>query len=406
MKQTKLPVYLMLLATLSAGSCSNEDTPDTPYNPSNDPDAVELGITAGVALTKSAINEGTDDTNFESIAVYAVGPTTSYGNTNNYALYTKNDNWTSGSDKIYLTSETTTIYGYHPAYTPGTGGEMATSGTPLKIKEASPSTDATIDISVFESSDSGDTNNKYPTDINNADKIYESSTWKDNTDNKGKIISAPGEVDYMYAVKSDSDTDQPTASNGKKASGAPTANANEVSLKMKHALAMVSFRIYNDGTYANTGSLTKIKLSNTSTNKDLSKGTNPTMKIKDGSITENAAIAANYYRFIDGGYTIIKKGNLPSATIATSEDEAKQGAKKFSILVLPSTTANAANIQATFTIDNAEYTVPLGSTGTVNWAKGTNTLYTAKLSGKELTLSSITVEGWGNGATTGELPVN
>ena len=74
--------------------------------------------------------------------------------------------------------------------------------------------------------------------------------------------------------------------------------------------------------------------------------------------------------------------------------------------MLPSTTASAANIQATFTIDGAEYTVPLGSAGTVNWAKGTNTLYTAKLSGKELTLSSITVEGWGNGATTGELPVN
>lgn len=76
MKQTKLPVYLMLLATLSASSCSNEDTPDTPYNPSNDPDAVELGITAGVALTKSAINQGTDDTNFKNIAVYAVGATT------------------------------------------------------------------------------------------------------------------------------------------------------------------------------------------------------------------------------------------------------------------------------------------------------------------------------------------
>ena len=70
MKQTKLPVYLMLLATLSAGSCSNEDTPDTPYNPSNDPDAVELGITAGVALTKSAINEGTDDTRLATIMRY------------------------------------------------------------------------------------------------------------------------------------------------------------------------------------------------------------------------------------------------------------------------------------------------------------------------------------------------
>lgn len=64
-------------------------------------------------------------------------------------------------------------------------------------------------------------------------------------------------------------------------------------------------------------------------------------------------------------------------------------------------------IQVEFTIDNTVYAVDLAATSdAVNWAKGTNTLYTAKLSGKELTLSSITVEGWGNGATTGELPVN
>lgn len=154
MKQTKLPVYLMLLAALSAGSCSNEDTP---YNPNDDPDAVELGITAGVALTKSAINEGTDDTNFESIAVYAVGPTTSYGNTNNYALYTKNGTWASSTDKIYLTSETATIYGYHPAYTPGAGGEMAASGTALKLTTVAEN--STIPVTVFPgTSDSKDTN--------------------------------------------------------------------------------------------------------------------------------------------------------------------------------------------------------------------------------------------------------
>ena len=381
MKQTKLPVYLMLLATLSAGSCSNEDTPDTPYNPSNDPDAVELGITAGVALTKSAINEGTDDTNFESIAVYAVGPTTSYGNTNNYALYTKNGTWASSTDKIYLTSETATIYGYHPAYTPGAGGEMAASGTALKLTTVAEN--STIPVTVFPgTSDSKDTNNTIPT-----------------TDNASgtTILSAPGEIDYMWAEDADNNGNPATASNGK-AAGSPDAS---VALKMKHAMAMVSFRIYNDGTYANTGKLTKIVLKNKS-NTALSQGSNPVMAIKDGTITPNAEKTVTFTRFIGDGYTLKKQGGSGLA----GADAAKDASSKFSILVLPHNGAKNT-IQVEFTIDNTVYAVDLAATSdAVNWAKGTNTLYTAKLSGKELTLSSITVEGWGNGATTGELPVN
>ena len=381
MKQTKLPVYLMLLATLSASSCSNEDTPDTPYNPSNDPDAVELGITAGVALTKSAINQGTDDTNFESIAVYAVGATTSYGNTNNYALYTKNGTWASSTDKIYLTSETATIYGYHPAYTPGAGGEMAASGTALKLTTVAEN--STIPVTVFPgTSDSKDTNNTIPT-----------------TDNASgtTILSAPGEIDYMGAEDADNNGNPATASNGK-AAGSPDAS---VALKMKHAMAMVSFRIYNDGTYANTGKLTKIVLKNKS-NTALSQGSNPVMAIKDGTITSNAEETVTFTRFIGDGYTLKKQGGSGLA----GADAAKDASSKFSILVLPHNGAKNT-IQVEFTIDNTVYAVDLAATSdAVNWAKGTNTLYTAKLSGKELTLSSITVEGWGNGATTGELPVN
>jgi len=381
MKQTKLPIYLMLLATLSASSCSNEDTPDTPYNPSNDPDAVELGITAGVALTKSAINQGTDDTNFESIAVYAVGATTSYGNTNNYALYTKNGTWASSTDKIYLTSETATIYGYHPAYTPGAGGEMAASGTALKLTTVAEN--STIPVTVFPgTSDSKDTNNTIPT-----------------TDNASgtTILSAPGEIDYMWAEDADNNGNPATASNGK-AAGSPDAS---VALKMKHAMAMVSFRIYNDGTYANTGKLTKIVLKNKS-NTALSQGSNPVMAIKDGTITSNAEETVTFTRFIGDGYTLKKQGGSGLA----GADAAKDASSKFSILVLPHNGAKNT-IQVEFTIDNTVYAVDLAATSdAVNWAKGTNTLYTAKLSGKELTLSSITVEGWGNGATTGELPVN
>ena len=378
MKQTKLPVYLMLLATLSAGSCSNEDAP---YNPNDDPDAVELGITAGVALTKSAINKGTDDTNFKSIAVYAVGPTTSYGNTNNYALYTKNGTWASSTDKIYLTSETATIYGYHPAYTPGAGGEMAASGTALKLTTVAEN--STIPVTVFPgTSDSKDTNNTIPT-----------------TDNASgtTILSAPGEVDYMWAEDADNNGNPATASNGK-AAGSPDAS---VALKMKHAMAMVSFRIYNDGTYANTGKLTKIVLKNKS-NTALSQGSNPVMAIKDGTITSNAEKTVTFTRFIGDGYTLKKQGGSGLA----GADAAKDASSKFSILVLPHNGAKNT-IQVEFTIDNTVYAVDLAATSdAVNWAKGTNTLYTAKLSGKELTLSSITVEGWGNGAPTGELPVN
>lgn len=378
MKQTKLPVYLMLLATLSAGSCSNEDAP---YNPNDDPDAVELGKTAGVALTKSAINKGTDDTNFKSIAVYAVGPTTSYGNTNNYALYTKNGTWASSTDKIYLTSETATIYGYHPAYTPGAGGEMAASGTALKLTTVAEN--STIPVTVFPgTSDSKDTNNTIPT-----------------TDNASgtTILSAPGEVDYMWAEDADNNGNPATASNGK-AAGSPDAS---VALKMKHAMAMVSFRIYNDGTYANTGKLTKIVLKNKS-NTALSQGSNPVMAIKDGTITSNAEKTVTFTRFIGDGYTLKKQGGSGLA----GADAAKDASSKFSILVLPHNGAKNT-IQVEFTIDNTVYAVDLAATSdAVNWAKGTNTLYTAKLSGKELTLSSITVEGWGNGATTGELPVN
>ena len=381
MKQTKLPIYLMLLAALSASSCSNEDTPDTPYNPSNDPDAVELGITAGVALTKSAINQGTDDTNFESIAVYAVGATTSYGNTNNYALYTKNGTWASSTDKIYLTSETATIYGYHPAYTPGAGGEMAASGTALKLTTVAEN--STIPVTVFPgTSDSKDTNNTIPT-----------------TDNASgtTILSAPGEIDYMWAEDADNNGNPATASNGK-AAGSPDAS---VALKMKHAMAMVSFRIYNDGTYANTGKLTKIVLKNKS-NTALSQGSNPVMAIKDGTITSNAEETVTFTRFIGDGYTLKKQGGSG----LTGTDAAKDASSKFSILVLPHNGAKNT-IQVEFTIDNTVYAVDLAATSdAVNWAKGTNTLYTAKLSGKDLTLSSVTVEGWGNGATTGELPVN
>lgn len=402
MKQQNLQISFLLLAALIGTSCNNENDPITPIDKT---DTVELGITAGVSLTKSAINSGAQSgtgSEMKSLAVYAVGNTSSYANGNNYAIYTSGTSWTrnGATDKILLTNEEATIYAYHPAYKPKNGGIMIGTDA-LKINEVTPSVTSTVNISVFPGTGSMDTDNKYPGDINNADMIWQSS-WTKNTSTNTKIISAPGEIDYMYAVKAKGNgTEQAKASNGK---GSGITSTHEVELEMKHALSMVSFRIYNDGTYKNAGKLTKIKLSNKA-GTALSKGTTPTMKISDGSVTENAAVAVTYSRFIENGYTIIKNGTPASASVATSESDARDASKKFSILVLPHNGAKD-QIEVTFTVDGADYTVPLASNSTpVNWEKGNNYLYTAKLSGKELSIQSVTVAAW-TAKTGGDLNVN
>lgn len=391
MKQTKLSIYLIFWAALSAGSCSNEDAP---YNPNDDPDAVELGVTAGVTLTKSAIN-GSDETAFDKIAVFASG--NDYKEGNNYAIYTKSDgSWKNDATtpKIYLTHETATIYAVYPAYDPSKTAN--TKWTVTNLSSDSP----TVPISVFAGNSSADDNNKYPTGINNADKTFNTDWSGDNAD-KDKIISAPGEIDFMWAEDNDNKTHAATASNGKK-SGSTPPDAS-VSLNMRHGLAMVSFRIYNDGTYYGTGSLTGIKLSNVSSSDvALSKGTNPTMNIGNGTIIPNAPVDITYNRFIDGGYTLIKKGTPASATVATTEADAKNASKKFSFLVLPDPVATDGidknKVQVAFAIDGTDYIVKLaGSTDKSKWSAGNNYQYTAKLSGQELTITSVTVQEWGNG---------
>ena len=65
-------------------------------------------------------------------------------------------------------------------------------------------------------------------------------------------------------------------------------------------------------------------------------------------------------------------------------------------MVLPISTIGNDKIQATFTIDGAEYTVKLTapSDNSGAWLAGKNHLYTVKLSGTELSISTITVTQW------------
>lgn len=400
---------LIFLSSFFLAACSNEDNIPS-ILPSNQPDAVELGITAGVTLTKSVINSGTQadaskDDVMKSVAVYArlkgtvVSGEDPYTNakSNNYALYTYSTTgtagWKSGDKKIYLTSEVAKIYAYYPAYQPGTNQELATT-TALVLSDNTATDNSTIPVTVFAGT-TDDAHRDYPSTL-----IDNSETT--NT-NKAKINSAKGEIDYMWADQGSSETNWITASNTKK----ETSIDASVDLTMKHALTLVSFRIYNDGTYKNKGVLSKIQLKDVP-NQKVSGNSNPlaTMNIDKGTLANNSSLTTGSYirEFATGAtYTLKKKGDS-----GLSDDNAAKGASyRFSILALPITNQALNNTKAIFTIDGADYEVALADNATgVTWEQGKENIYTVKLSGKELSIGTVTVADWGTGTGNDDLKVN
>lgn len=294
-------------------------------NETSDNEPVELHISPVVAWTRSAVQEATG---MDKVAIYATG--TDYTDGNNYAIYTRtNNSWgNSGTDKIFLTNAAASIYGYYPTTTKHTNSTI-----PVTLLEGDESTTITA--------------------VDNATGTA--------------IASASNEVDCMWATPVTNVTNK---------------SGNGVTLTMKHALAMVSFRVYKADSYKGAGSLTKFVVSNVSTGTTLSKGTSPTMNITTGAITAGNAVAATYTRTIASGYTL-----------GTTDRDSK----KFSFLVLP-VDASIGNdkIKATFKVDGADYSVNLTEPGTNGgkWLAGSNHLYTVKLGGTEVEVTTVTVTPW------------
>ena len=359
--QTKYHWLMALPALLLAVGCSESILPE-----GQDTGVAELQVSPQVVLTRGAIDAGSDASAvgnaLGSIAVYA-NSTTTNKTTNNYGLYTYSSSaWgNSATDKIYLSAEEATIYAHYPAYQPGSNGEFQSSGTALKATNPSGeyTESSTISISVFPGK-SGDANAKI--DFNSTDNS------ENNSSGSAKILAASGEVDYMYA-------DQSTAVKASYKNG-DTNKTGKVTLAMKHALAMVSFRVYADHTYKNTGTFSKLVLANKSGNTTLNNGASPTMKIKDGTITAGSSPAAVTYTRDIANYTLSKA----TADTDQARATAKNNARKASILVLPESTVDKSTVEATLTIDNQDYKVALPGSGSA-WEAGKNYLYTVKLSG-------------------------
>ena len=384
--QTKYHWLMALPALLLAVGCSESILPE-----GQDTGVAELQVSPQVVLTRGAIDAGSDASAvgnaLGSIAVYA-NSTTTNKTTNNYGLYTYSSSaWGSATDKIYLSAEEATIYAHYPAYQPGSSGEFQSSGTALKATDSSGeyTDNSTINISVFPGK-SGEAN---------ATIDFQSTDNSDGqTSTKDKILAASGEVDYMYA-------DQ--GSTGVKASykNGDTNKTGQVTLAMKHALAMVSFRVYADHTYKNTGAFTKLVLANKSGGTTiLNNGASPTMKIKDGTITVGSSPTAVTYTRDIANYMLPKAASSDASAATTAKDNAR----KASILVLPESTVDKSTVEATLTIDAQDYKVALPGSDS-KWEAGKNYLYTVKLSGSELVISSVTVTQWTTAASSTDLDI-
>lgn len=384
--QTKYHWLMAFPALLLAVGCGESILPE-----GQDTGVAELQVSPQVVLTRGAIDAGSDASAvgkaLGSIAVYA-NSTTTNKTTNNYGLYTYSSSaWGSATDKIYLSAEEATIYAHYPAYQPGSNGEFQSGSTVLKASDSSGeyTDNSTINISVFPGS----------TRSANAKIDFQSTDNSDSqTSTKDKILAASGEVDYMYA-------DQ--GSTGVKASykNGDTNKTGQVTLVMKHALAMVSFRVYADHTYKNTGTFTKLVLANKSGGTTiLNNGASPTMKIKDGTITVGSSPAAVTYTRDIANYMLPKAASSDASAATT----AKNNARKASILVLPESTADKSTVEATLTIDNQDYKVALPGSNSA-WKAGENYLYTVKLSGSELVISSVTVTQWTTVASSTDLDI-
>ena len=189
------------------------------------------------------------------------------------------------------------------------------------------------------------------------------------------IAAASEEVDYMWATEVQDVTN----------------SSNSINLTMSHALSMLSFRVYKES-YSGTGRLTKIVVKDINTSgTTLATGTDLNMSITTGTITGTLT---------DATFTRV----ISNYTLGTSKT-----ANKVSMLVLPiNETVGTNKIQAIFTVDGADYTVnltaPTDNEG--KWLAGKNNLYTVKLSGTELSVTTVSVASWADNAVEGDLTIN
>ncbi len=195
------------------------------------------------------------------------------------------------------------------------------------------------------------------------------------------------QTDYLWAAQST------TTSNG---STSITGSNTTVALTMSHSLAQVAFVIYKEF-YPAAGNISQIEIKDYSNSSFIvnKTGTNDLrMNIADGSISGGQASPFLMVSNVGSAISLLSDPGNDQATL--------DGLKNGYFLMVPVTIPDQTKLRFIFTIDGDTYSVPTGGTGSLNWQKGNQYIYTLKLSGTALSLSGVSVAPWGTNVTSGK----
>lgn len=312
----------------------------------------------------------------------------------------------------FMTADVGQVYAYYP-YNKDLNITTPSSAADLQVPVpllASSATDSEITIDATTS---------------NAAKVWGGSNWTDNgASNKDKSLSAPNDKDYMYF----DGTDGRYVNNGRAAGQAPilpadpgdnTSDVNpgyKIDLAMKHALSMVSFRVYDGGNLSsNAVTLTKFVIKNVDGSTNF-KVTGKQMALTDGTISNISGEPAvgTLTRNVTN-YTLMRQiqtgAESETAFIAATGVNAQTVSKSVSAIVYPQT-FNANEIQVVVTLActdpgiagdyPAHLTVPSPDGG---WNAGKNYIYTLSAGRNRLTVVGVTVTDWTDEEVSGEIPL-
>lgn len=292
----------------------------------------------------------------------------------------------------FLTEEVGQVYAYYPYDKNNTSG--ISSATDLKIPITILATGG-IDATT-----------------NNAAKIWNtnSSSWASNTSNNSINLSDPTENDYLYFAAEGTGR---YVNNGRAKGQAPfdpeggAMNADEnnpgylINLDMKHAMAMVSFRVYDGGNLSsNNVNFTKFEIKNHAGGSSPFKTGTGKMALVDGAITENnvtngtvARTISNYIlmRQIEAGEQEGEHAFIQNKKIVNGQTVSKS----VSAIVYPTSFSdNEIDVDITLKEGNNPeviYTVTLPG---YDWTAGSNIIYTFSAGRNKLTVMDVSVEEW------------
>ncbi|MFV0582632.1 MAG: fimbrillin family protein [Parabacteroides gordonii] len=280
--------------------------------------------------------------------------------------------WNAYSEKergepFYLTKRNAGVYAWYPY--------LDAEGQEIKIPSGQYGPEATIPVALLETG--------------TIDELKQDAA----------VNTAVDERDYMWAALPG---DSRFVNSGKESEvlteGNKTGNPGPViHLPMKHALALVSFRFYNDGRFFGPGVVTGFSLRNSRENEfgthpagmQLTAGTNPVMNISTGNITTGEFKPVVLGRTLtEGIYT------MPKVSETMSVEAAIAASPWVSLLVFPVDVLTANALTVDITIDGEVFTLPLAHGSTTAWQPGVNHRYTVKASGRQVSVASVAATPW------------